>query len=255
MPESLPSVHRRDSWLALASRLVLAAPALALTPSAWAATQPASAQDQDILGRGNAQFAQALFDRGHLELAEGVCTAIEAADAEGKADAYEVIEVKLLRIKLGFARAVLEPDVSARMAQIEALRATMLAFVDEYPRTTAATDARNLMPDYSRQYGEAVTAAIQAEKDPAVIADLRAKGQQAFSEAEDELLARKERFAEMREDPNNPAFQKADEQYLLSSYNLARTYYFNALLYPEDDPQRKEYLEQGRDAFQDLGLE
>jgi hypothetical protein len=215
----------------------------------------ASAQSQEILGRDNTQFAQALFDRGHLELAEGVCASIEAADKAGSADAYEVIDVKFLRTKLRFARAIGEPDVNARMTQLDAAKQEMLGLIDEYPRTTAASDARNMLPDYSREYGEAVTAAIQAQSDAAQVAELRAKGQQAFSEAEDELNARKERFSEERQDPVNPNFQKADSQYLLSSYNLARTYYFNALLYPQDDPKRKTYLQQGRDAFQDLGLE
>lgn len=222
---------------------------------AWTAS--ASAQDQDILGRDNAQFAQSLFDRGHVDLAEGVCTAIEAAEKAGAADAYELIEVKLLRLKLRLTRAAVQPDVAARKEEIKSVLADMTAFIDEYPRTNAAGDARNLMPDVSRQVGEATTAAVQAETDPAVVAALREEGQQAFSAAEEELLSRRERFSDERADPNIPDAQAeyADRQFLLSSYNLARTYYFNALLYPESDPQRKSYLEQGRDAFQDLGLE
>ena len=257
----LTFVPQRATMLsALAVQIALATPSVAQVAAGETAPAPKAASAEihsspEILGRDNTQFAQVLFDRGHLELAEGVCASIEAADKAGSADAYEVIDVKFLRTKLRFARAIAEADVNARMTQLDAAKQEMLALIDEYPRTTAASDARNMLPDYSREYGEAVTAAIQAQTDPTQVAELRAKGQQAFSDAEEELKARKERFSEERSNPDNPDFQKADSQYLLSSYNLARTYYFNALLYPQEDPQRKTYLKQGRDGFQDLGLE
>ncbi len=213
-----------------------------------------SAQSQAILGRDNADFARRLFERGQAEMAEDLCAAIEAADREGQAVAYEVIAVKLLRIELRLDRASREPDVVARKDEIKSVLADMEAFVSEYPRTPQAGDARNLLPDVYRQLGEALTAAVQKEQDPAVVATLRDEGQKAFSHAEGELAKRIDLFADQRSDPDTD-LQYADRQHMLAFYNLARTFYFNALLYPEDDPQRQKLLREAKGAFEDFGLD
>ncbi len=221
--------------------------ALVLAPAA-------SPQSQAVLGRDNAEFARKLFERRQPEMAEDLCTVIEAADSEGASGGLELIAVKLLRIELRLDRAARLPEVKARKDEINSVLADMAAFVSDYPRTTQAEEARNLRPDVLRQLGEALTAALQEEKDPAVVATLREEGKQAFGEAVKALGDRIEQFKDDRSDPDAD-LQYADRQHMLACYNLARTYYFFALLFSEDDPERQKLLRKAKVAFEDFGLD
>ena len=146
-------------------------------------TGVAQAQTSAILGQENDVFARALFQEGYLDLAEGVCAAIEKGYADGKGDANEVSEVKAIRFELRLGAAKRENDMGKRKELIQSVLQDANAFINENSRTKVASTVRDNLPDAYLELGETLTAILDREQDPQQIASIRQEGQTSFAQA------------------------------------------------------------------------
>jgi tetratricopeptide (TPR) repeat protein len=223
---------------------------LSIASSLLGIALPVSAQSDAILGSDNAAFARGLADAGLDDLAEGMSRVIQTrptSDDEG-------LEIEALGLSLRQMRAEREPDPLARRDLLIQIITDKNEFVSGHSRSKSAEYVRGNLPESYLMLGEALTAAIEAETDAAKIAALREDGLKRFADAEKSLRDRiawlDERFSE-----GTLGASYAQRQLAIASYGLARTLYFHALLYPDQDPEQKKVLEEAIDAFSNFALD
>ncbi len=212
------------------------------------------AQTARILGREEAAFARALFASGYSDLADGVCTVVKALDTEGKADFYEVLNIRALSFDLRLERAQRERDMPKRRDAIVAILGDMNAFIEEQSRTQTAEDVRNSLPEVYLLLGEALVSQLAKEQDPTAAAQLRDQGKGYFEQAIATLRTRIEKLEKQIDDETGNA-ERLELQLMLARYNLARTQYYQPLLLVDGDPLRKKLFVDARDAFGEFGLD
>jgi tetratricopeptide (TPR) repeat protein len=209
----------------------------------------ARAQSGAILGQENVEFARALHVSGYSDLAEGMCSVIENESETGRND----LQVKALRFELRLAAAKDEQDLVKRNTLIQGILKDAGTFIDENTRARAATMVREMLPEAYLQLGETLTGLLDAETNPEKIAQLREEGRSSYTQAENSLKERVEKFSERQASGGLSAYDET--QYQQAWYNLGRTYYFHALLHPEGDPEGNKLLELSRDTFLAFGLD
>ncbi len=210
----------------------------------------ATAQSSVILGQENVEFARALFVAGYPDLADGVCRVIESESPAGLGD----LQVQALRFELRLAAAEDEQDLVKRKELIQAILTDAGAFIEANSRARAASMVREMLPEAYLQLGETLTALQDRETDPTKIAQIREEGRSSYTQAEDSLRERIERFKE-RLTSQGSLTDYETGQYQQAWYNLGRTFYFHALLHPQGDPEGNKLLKDARDTFLLFGLE
>lgn len=212
----------------------------------------ASAQSGAVLsGKNDAAFARKLYERGFPDMAEAICGLLEKSDKLSPTDA---VTVKSLHIDLRLDLAKKITDLSKKKDEIKQALQDKEAFVKQYQGTPEAEIAALNMPDAYAQLGDTIKALIQQETQPAVIADYQAEGGRVYQEAEDGLKARIEELSKLaaekeEEDP------KLIEQLMAVRFNLPRTMYGHAQLFPKDEWKRKDLLERAIKLIQEFGLD
>jgi hypothetical protein len=206
-----------------------------------------AAQSKAVLGKDDAAFAAALMRSGYADMAERLVQTIEK---EGSLGPEEAVGLKALHLDLRLEIARREADTNKRIDLLRAILEEKENLIEQYKGRPVAEEARNTLPDVYRILGDAVIAAIGREKDPDKIAALTKTGGETYSKAEDSLRNRIKQLSEL--DTQNPEIQN---QLLAARYNLPRTLYFHALLYPKEEFRRKDLLNQAIKGFQEFSLD
>lgn len=218
----------------------------------------ASAQSVSVLGKDNMAFARELYRRGFTDLAEGLCKAIEQGGKDGKIAADEVTAVRALYLDLQLDTAKREPDPTKRKDLIEGILKDKRDFISNHYQSPEATETRENLPEVYSALGEALIQAIEKEQDLGVAAKLRREGQEAYDQATKSLEDQRDRTKQQLdaiENLDSKEYQDAESQYITAYYNLARTYYFNARLYPQGDNEKKRLLVKAKDLFLEFSLD
>jgi tetratricopeptide (TPR) repeat protein len=210
----------------------------------------AGAQSVAVLGRHDAAFANLLHkELGYTDLAERLVATIEK---QPTLDPDEQIGVKALHLDVRLDLAVRERDVLKRKDLLRAILEEKQEFARQYQGRKEAEEVTNTLPDVYRQLGETITAAVQKEKDPALIAKLQQEGSAIYRDAQDRLL---KRIEELRTSLAEKDDAQTTDALATALYNLPRTYYFHSLLYPEGEFKKKDLLEKAIKGFEELGLD
>jgi tetratricopeptide (TPR) repeat protein len=225
-----------------------------LAAAPLAAQEEAPSLRPSILGRDDAAFARALFDRGFSDLAQVACDTILSLETSGELDFEEVLEAKSLELDLQMDEADRLPTPLERLTGIRDLIQKKQKLIGDNSRTEVAGRMRETLPEDFLRLGQALVDALDETKDPAEGATLRAEGDTTFAEAEDQMRERIERF-EAQKDEGGPNAGYAERQHLLATWNLGRTLYFHGLLHPEKSPEQAERFEECVDVFSDLSLD
>lgn len=239
--------------------LAVAIPAAPLQAPAKADAKPDAKDAQKpgnvgLLGKDNVQLARELYKRGLTDLAEMVCRAMEAGGKTGSVDKDELTAVRALYLDLRLDTVRDEADPFVRKDQIKQILKEKEAFIANNVRSTEAKAAQETLPDVYRAFGESVIACIKKETDDAKRGLLREEGQDAFNSAIETLRDRRDRLKQqiddlLEEPPNELMWAHRD-----AMYNLARTYYFNSLLYPQGDSQQIVSLDHAKEEFNEFDL-
>jgi hypothetical protein len=220
-----------------------------IAASVFVATSSATlAQSPAVLGKDDAAYAAALMRFGYPDLAERLLGTVEKAGTLGP---EEAINAKALHLDLRLEIAKRESDPVKRMDLLTAILEEKESLVGQYKGRQVAEDARNSLPDVYRLLGDAVTSAINRERDPEKIAAFQKRGAETYTKAEDSLRAR---IKELKEGSNTDS-PEVQNQLAAALYNLPRTQYFHALLYPKEEFRRKDLLNQAIKAFQEYSLD
>ncbi|HET6201579.1 MAG TPA: hypothetical protein VFI25_02115 [Planctomycetota bacterium] len=206
----------------------------------------AQGPEERILGRGDAAFARELYRAGYVDLAKGVCAAIEKA---GKASPAERIEVRALYLDLQLDAAKEEADPRKRKDLVAAVLRGKQEFIAANPGSREAQEAEDNLSDVYRLLGEVLTAVLQKEQDPAAAAKLRKEGEETFTRAADVLKQQVAKLKELRDDP------AAELRYMNACYSLPRTYYYHSLIYAPGDIKKERLLEEAVASFREFGLD
>ena len=208
--------------------------------------EPAFGQSEKVLGRDDAAFAREIYRKGWSDLAASLCDTIEKS---GRTTGDAAVGLKALHLDLRYDLARDEPDPIKRKDLLKTILKEKEELIHQYPTTKVAEDATTSLPDMYRSIGEAITVAIQKEKEPGLVVQLRAEGEKIYNQAEEQF---KTRLEELSLDHSTPE-QERNYQNLL--FNLPRTYYYHSLLYPEGEWKKKDLLEKAVEGFQVFGLD
>lgn len=208
--------------------------------------RPALGQSEKVLGRDDATFARELYKKGWSDLAASLCDTIEKS---GRTTGDAAIGLKALHLDLRFDLARNEGDPIKRKDLMKTILQEKEDLIHQYPSTKVAEDASTSLPDVYRSIGEAITVAIQKEKEPGLVVKLREEGEKIYSQAEEQFRTRLEELAADHSTPD----QERNYQNLL--FNLPRTYYYHSLLYPVGEWKKKDLLEKAIEGFQVFGLD
>lgn len=215
------------------------------------------AQDADFftLGTDHAKFARELYTAGYIELAETFCTKIENSPA---ATPDEVASVRSVHLDLKIAQAKLQKESRAKLTALAQLLKEKEEFIDAYPDSREAKDARETLPDVYASVGEAYADSVtEVKDDPGEAKRLRGEGSEVFRRGEQALADQIEGLQAALEDTSlDPTQLEALEIELMTArYNQGRTFFFHAMLLGKDDPFGKTFYERCIEVFGEFGLE
>ncbi len=204
------------------------------------------AQSPKVLGRDDAEYARKLFENGYTDLAEKLVALVESS---GNVAPKDQANLKALHLSVRLDLAQKETDPYKRKDLLKQILAEKEDLVKQYSGSSAAEDTANTLPDSYSMLGATVLACIAREKDVNLIAQLQQEGQKTFTTAEETLQKRIEELKERKDEP------AVEGTYITALFNLPKTYYFHALLYPAGEWKKKELLEKAISAFQEFSLD
>lgn len=218
---------------------------------------PLRAQSGAVLsGRpdADAAFARKLFERGLPELAEQVCVLLQQS---GKLSGSSEKVVASLHIDLRAALAAKTTDLAKRKDLLTQVLRDKEDFIKQHQGAPEAEEAALTLPDVYADLGEALKALIEAEQQPQVVADYQAEGQRIYAEAEERLKLRIEELNKLviEKEDKGEEDPKLVEQLMTVRFNLPRTLFGHALMYPKDEFRRKSLLEEAARKLQEFGLD
>jgi len=207
-----------------------------------------------VFGRDNAQFARALSRQGFGDLADLFCCKFDAWK-EASAEERAAVRSVHLDLKLELAREEQDP-LKRKDAIAEVLKAKE-EFIAQFPTSPEAEESELSLPDAYRMLGEALTAALEKSNDPAEVTRLREEGGKAFNHAGEVLRARKRALEKKLEDPllSEHDTEVIRDQRAAVWFNIARTDYFQGLLYNKGDPEFPRRMKAALKTLQDFTLE
>lgn len=221
----------------LTAGLVLAMPAFAL------------AQDEKVLS-GNAKddllFADALVENGYPDLAERFLTVVEKKGAGG---AEAAASIRKIRLNVAQELASKLDDMVKRKEALVKVLGEKVKFISEAKGTLAAEDVRNMLPDLYNLIGETLAAAIKKEKDPDVLEALRKEADAIFQAAEQSM---RERVTELK--AIDPRSEDDETRLQAAEYNVARTIYFHAQVFPVGSAKRADLCNAAIKEYQEYDL-
>ena len=218
---------------------------------------PLRAQSNAVLsGRpdADAAFARKLFERGLPELAEQVCVLLQQS---GKLSGSAEKVVASLHIDLRAALATKTTDLGKRKDLLTQVLRDKEDFIKQHQGTPEAEEAALTLPDVYADLGDTLKSLIETETQPQVVADYQAEGQKIYAEAEERLKLRIEELNKLvieKEDKGEEDL-KLVEQLMTVRFNLPRTLFGHALMYPKDEFRRKSLLEEAAKELQIFGLD
>ncbi len=212
----------------------------------------AQAQSPAILGRADADFANALLQGGYTDLAEKLCAVLET---QGNLPPDEAALVKALHLDLRLDLALREPDLLKRKDMLTTILQEKEDLVRQFSGRKVAEDTNANLTEVYQKLGETISRAIQEEKDPNLIAQLQKEGGDIFEAAEAKLEARI-RDLQGRIDEATTPDPKLEQALIAARYNLPRTHYFHALLFGASDTLTRDIqLDAAITGFQEFGLD
>ncbi len=212
----------------------------------------ARAQSAAVLGRSDADFAQALLSNGYTDLAEKLCTLLQS---QGNLPPEEAASVKALHLDLRLDLAMREADLIKRKDLLATILQEKEDIVRSYAGRKVAQDTAATLPDVYQRLGETISRAIQAEKDPGLIAQLQKEGADIFKAAEEKLEGR---IADLKDaiSESTTAQPKLENELIAALFNLPKTRYYHALLFGKSDTTSRDvHLDQAILGFQEFQLD
>lgn len=218
---------------------------------------PLRAQSEAVLsGRpdADAAFARKLFERGLPELAEQVCVLLQRS---GKLSGSAEKVVASLHIDLRAALATKTTDLAKRKDLLTQVLRDKEDFIKQHQGAPEAEEAALSLPDVYADLGETLKSLIETEQQPQVVADYQAEGQRIYAEAEERLKLRIEELNKLviEKEDKGEEDPKLVEQLMTVRFNLPRTLFGHALMYPKDEFRRKSLLEEAARKLQEFGLD
>ena len=234
--------------------LLLAASFAAATAPSEASVRPDGPDMTKLFGRDNAEYARQIFRLGYWDLAEKFCTDFEAWPS-GEAAEKAAVRSVYLDLRLEIARD--EQNPQKRREAVEQLLKEKEEFIKTYAGTAEASEAEYSLPDAYRMLGEAITDALKKESDGATAVQMRQAGSDAFAHAEQVLRTRRSKIEASLADTeiSESASLDLSDQRSIVWYNIARTTFFRAQLFPQGDPARVKFLKDALRSLQDFALE
>ncbi len=212
----------------------------------------ASAQHHEkILGKDDIEFANALARARYDDLAEAVYTALSTVRG-GSGETALVVELQKLNSKEKEAGKLTDPI--QRAEALFAVVELMEQFVESHPGSEVAADLQDQLPDKYRNAGESSALAVSANPDAPGAKELREKGSAMFERAVSSLRKQIDLIDEQRKAREEPD-EKLEFDYMLARYNLARTFYFNALVMDPNGNARKDPLKRSLSILSDFELD
>lgn len=220
----------------------------------FAANVPtANAQNERSLAKDDLVYARELARNGYPDFASDFLDVFEKAHRTNRDDA---LAVEALRLDLREENAYREADPKKRLTELEAIVKAKEDFAADHSDLPFVEDLVSRLPDLYRSVGELSTTILQADPDSKESKALRERSQKLFQRA---LLDLHERVAALGERRSAQAVDAIDaaleRQYMLASYNLARTHYFYALVLPRASDEQKESLAQALEILLDFQLD
>lgn len=218
---------------------------------------PLHAQSNAVLsGRpeADAAFARKLFERGLPEMAEQVCVLLERS---GKLTGSAEKAVASLHIDLRAALATKTTDLAKRKDLLTQVLRDKEDFIKQHQGSPEAEEAALSLPDVYADLGDTLKSLIESEKQPQVVADYQAEGQKIYAEAEERLKLRIEELSKAVAEKEDKGEEdpKLVEQLMTVRFNLPRTLFGHALMYPKEEFRRKSLLEEAAKQLQIFGLD
>jgi tetratricopeptide (TPR) repeat protein len=214
---------------------------------------PTPANDAKRLGRDDHDFARALSARGYHDLAQKILDSIGRQQGSSGGDplATEVIRLDLLQAQ---AERTQDPFQAAKL--LGEVVTAKEAFVKERSGTPAATEVLDGLPDLYRRVAERIAAAVDEGEPSAEKEELRQSGRQMFDRAVSAVQTQIETLKQrkLEEDPANrdPALQ---DEYMIATYNLARTRYWQGVLLGQGSDMQPLVLESALKVLEDFALD
>jgi tetratricopeptide (TPR) repeat protein len=207
----------------------------------------ASAQDAKVLGRDDAEFAQALVDNHYPDLAERFLAVMDKSGKSGEA------KQAIGAIKLGIQQedALKQEDLGKRKDALIAVLRAKEKFVEDNKGSQTAEDIRNTLPDLYALIGEVFNSAIKKETDDKKIEAMRTEGDGIFATAETTIQARIDALKATSPAPDSDDYAKLRA----ARYNQPHLRYFHALLFAPGSAKRKELCEKALTEYEEFDLD
>jgi len=212
----------------------------------------ARAQSPAVLGKSDADFAQALLSSGYTDLAERLLTLLQS---QGNLPPEEAASVKALHLDLRLDLAMREADLIQRKDLLTTILQEKEDIVRGYAGRKVAQDTAATLPDVYQRLGETISRAIQSEKDPNLIAQLQKEGADIFRAAEEKLEGR---IGDLEDaiGESTTAQPKLENELIAALFNLPKTRYYHALLFGKaDTTSRDVHLDLAITGFQEFQLD
>lgn len=211
------------------------------------------ANDAKRLGRDDQEFVRALSNRGYSDLAKLVLDAIGRQPGAG---AESSLRTEVLEFTLQEEHADRAPDAMSRAKLLAEVVTAKEAFVKAHEGTEVAIEVLDGLPDLYRKVAERIAAAVDEGENTPEKDELRTSGRQMFDRAVSAVQDQIEKLAERKraQDPANRD-PNLDDQYMIATYNLARTRYFQGLLLGQASDMQPLVLEAALKVLSDFALD
>ncbi|MCC6408242.1 MAG: hypothetical protein IT453_13850 [Planctomycetes bacterium] len=227
-------------------------------PLVWAVcgalfTSAALAQNDRSLAKDDLAFAREIARNGYPDLAGDF---LDVFEKKHKANRDDMLAVEALRLDLREESAYREPEARKRLELLEALVKEKESFAADHSDLPLVEDMISRLPDLYRNVGELTTSILHDEPDAKDADALKKRSRRLFERA---LLDLHERVAALSERRSNQDLDAIDaeleRQYMLASYNLARTHYFHALVLDAKSEEQRENVDQALAVLLDFQLD
>ncbi len=210
----------------------------------------ASGDEPRILSKDDAEFARRLGKAGFPDLADEVLRALIGSKAAGS---DEAAQTELLRSDLLNELSQRETDPERRRSMLLEVVAAREAFVEAQKGTPAADEVGARLPELYLSVGEVISSLAQKESDPDKAKAQKEEVANLFRRSEKLLNTRLNDLNVVRTE--NRDDEAANNQYMLTAYNLVRTSYFHAILLDPGAPSRSILLDRVTELMGDFELE
>jgi tetratricopeptide (TPR) repeat protein len=214
---------------------------------------PTPANDAKRLGKDDYEFARALNASGYDDLAQKILDALERKSGSGGEDA---LRANVIRFDLLQAQAERTQDPLKAAKLLGEVVTAKEAFVKDHAGTLAADEVLDGLPDLYRRVAELIAAAVSSGENTPEKEELRNSGRQMFDRAVSAVQSQIEtlKARKLEQDPLSPN-PDLERQYMIATYNYARTRYWQAVLLGPTSDLRQLVLESALKVLADFELD